>query len=64
MKITHRAEFDDSPTLGELLDQLTQMRDAGADRDATLTISIGDKGNQRDPWPYLRGISVTTEETR
>jgi hypothetical protein len=61
VKATYRADFDDSPTLGELLDALTRMRDHGAPNDATVALALGDKGTQRDPWPYLRGLSVTWE---
>lgn len=66
MKSTLRIEFDDSqfpdtPTLGEMLDALTKMHDSGAPRDAVITPTMGDKGTQRDPWPYVRGLSASWE---
>lgn len=51
-------EFADAPTLGALLEGLTRMRDGGAPLDAELVLSLGDKGNQRDPWTYLRGLTA------
>lgn len=62
MKITYRAEFADSPTLGDLLEQLTKMHDNGASLAAEIVLTLGDKGTQRDPWTYLRGISVTSDD--
>ena len=53
-----RADFEDTPSLGELIEALTRMRDSGAPNDAELLLSLGDKGTQRDPWTYLRGLTA------
>lgn len=55
-------EFDDRPSLGDLIEATTRMHDAGAPHDAEIVLRMGDKGNQRDPWPYLRGFTAKWEK--
>lgn len=50
---------DQQLTLGEALDFLMAARDVGAPRDTELVMMLGDRGSQRDPAPFLRGLSVT-----
>lgn len=54
-------DFDDSPTLGDIAEATTRMRDAGAPIEAEIILTMGDKGTQRDPWPYLRGLTARWE---
>lgn len=61
MKHSVSVEFDDSPSLGDLLNATTMMRDTGAPPEAEILLTMGDKGSQRDPWPYVRGLTAKWE---
>jgi hypothetical protein len=54
-------EFDDSPKLSDLTDAVNGMTNAGAPPEAEILLTMGDKGTQRDPWPYLRGLTARWE---
>ncbi len=54
-------EFNQPLTLSELIAAATAMLDAGAPRDAEVGMVTGDRGGQRDPDRFLRGIFVRWE---
>lgn len=53
--------FNQQITLGELVDAATSMLDHGAPRDVEVGMVTADRGDQRDPDVFLRGIFVRWE---
>lgn len=49
---------DDGPVLGELAEAVEAMQKSGAPSEAEILLTLGDKGSQRDPWTFLRGITA------